>query len=102
MGQRQPVAKVGKFTIVSRPDYQVPMVRQQAVSQQTQAGHVLQGLPENAFKGGVIGLLTKQRPAAIAPIEHMVHVTTQRQPMRSRHGGQSTVARAGLSRIKGS
>jgi len=48
--ERQPVAKLGKLPVMARPDNEVPVVRQQAVRQESHAGHTLQGLAENASR----------------------------------------------------
>ena len=76
MGQRQPVAKVGKLTVVARPDDEVPVVGQQAVCQEPHARHMLQGLAENALECFVIAVFVEDSQAAIAPIEHVIDIAT--------------------------
>jgi hypothetical protein len=66
MRQRQPVQKVGQFTVLARPEDEVKMVGHQAVGQDSE-GQLVFGLAEYPFKGGVVAVFVEERVARATP-----------------------------------
>ena len=75
MGQRQVMAEIGKLAIVPRPQDQVPVIRHQAIRQQTHAGNMLQRIGQHALERVVIASLLENGQAAIGPVQDVINVT---------------------------
>jgi hypothetical protein len=74
MGQGQPVQKVGKFPVLTRPKNQMEVVWHEAVGQQA-CGDVVFGLPEASFKGGIVAFFVEDGGASDSAVEGVVDIT---------------------------
>src|ERR1700677_2772948 len=84
--QRKIVSKIRQLAVASRPAHEVPVIRHQAIGQQTHSRHVLERLGQNTLEGLVIAYLLKKRHPPIGPVEDMVNVAAQRNSPWSSHG----------------
>ena len=89
VGQRQPANEPRQLTVVLGPDDKVPMVRHDAIGQQS-SSRAVNGFLENPLEGLVIGVLLEDRHPRIGPVEHMVDQATVIRSLRSSHTLKST------------
>lgn len=78
VGQGERVHEVGKLAICRRPENEVPVVRHQAIREQSHPGHMDQTLDQNSLKGFKIAILVEDGGAPVPPIEYMVNIAPQR------------------------
>jgi hypothetical protein len=88
MRQGEPVDEIRQFTVVAWPEQQMPVVRHHAVRQQAHAGHMVERFARDPLEGVVIALLLEDGQAGVGPVEHMIHIATTIETMRSSHRGQ--------------
>ena len=85
----QPPKKRRQLPIVLRPDHEVPMVREDAVRQDSQR-MALMSLDHNAFKRRQIGVFPPQMHSPDSPIQDVINQTTRSNACFSRHSRKYT------------
>ena len=82
--QRQPADEPGEFVVFPRPDDHVPMIGQNAISQQPRF-RAIDGFLQNAFERVIVFRLVKDRPPGISPIQNVINQTASRYSIRPSH-----------------
>lgn len=75
-----------EFSIVSRPEEKVPVIRHQAIGGDADLGLGL-GFGENLFKGGVVSGLLKEREPSDTPVQHMIGEVSRSEAWTAWPGG---------------
>ncbi len=76
VGVRQPAEESGEFTLVLGPNYEVPMIRHQAVSDEPNRMPV-EGFEQDAFESVVIAIFVEKPLPGDAAIEGVVDVASR-------------------------
>ena len=72
VSQRQPSHEFGQIAVASRPQHQVPMIRHQAIRQNSYL-HAVQSFFQHTLESRVVFQLLKNRRASIRAIENVKH-----------------------------
>ena len=83
MGDGDSADDFGEFSVMSRPEEEVPVIRHQAIGGDADPGLGL-GFSENRFKGGVISGCLKQREPAHTTVQDVVGEVSGRVVVKKR------------------
>lgn len=87
--ERHPPHEGRQIIVAARPDEQVPVVAQDAVPAQPH-GEPRHAVGKDLLKRQKVAVLAKDAQTPIGSIEHMIHVSAQRDSLGSRHGHDCT------------
>jgi hypothetical protein len=97
MGDGDPAQDLREFSILLRPEKEVPVIRHQAIGGDADLGLSL-GFGQNLFKGGIVSGLLEEGESSHTTVQDVIGEVSRSEAWTAWHGGMFTECGVGLSR----
>jgi hypothetical protein len=98
MRDRDPPQYLGEFSIMSRPEEEMPMIRHQTIGRDPYPGLGM-SFSQNLLERGIVSRLLKQGEPPNPTVQDMIGEISSSEAWTAWHGESSTKCEAPLSRI---